>query len=86
MIAIFTGFIGVLIVVHPGVGELHPAFLLRLRLDARLRLLHAADALSSPPTMPPLVMLFYSVLLGAFVLAPFAIWQWVWPQTPARVG
>ncbi len=26
-------------------------------------------------------MLFYSVLPGAFVLAPFAIWQWVWPHS-----
>ena len=29
----------------------------------------------------PLVMLFYSVLLGTFALAPFALWQWVWPAT-----
>ena len=32
----------------------------------------------------PLVMLFYSILLGTFALAPFAIWQWVWPQTPGE--
>ncbi len=80
LIAVFTGFIGVLIVVHPGVGALHPAFLLAF--GAMLayaffmlltRYLAAHDA--------PLVMLFYSVLLGAFALAPFAIWQWVWPHT-----
>jgi drug/metabolite transporter (DMT)-like permease len=80
LIAVFTGFIGVLIVVHPGVGALHPAFLLAF--GAMLayaffmlltRYLAAYDA--------PLVMLFYSVLLGAFALAPFAIWQWVWPHT-----
>jgi drug/metabolite transporter (DMT)-like permease len=77
---VFTGFIGVLIVVHPGVGALHPAFLLAF--GAMLayaffmlltRYLAAYEA--------PLVMLFYSVLLGAFGLAPFAIWQWVWPHT-----
>ena len=34
----------------------------------------------------PLVMLFYSMLLGTFALAPFAIWQWVWPQTLGRVA
>ncbi len=33
---------------------------------------------------PPLVMLFYSVLLGGFALAPFALWGWVWPQTPGQ--
>jgi drug/metabolite transporter (DMT)-like permease len=26
-------------------------------------------------------MLFYSILLGTFALAPFALWQWVWPAT-----
>jgi drug/metabolite transporter (DMT)-like permease len=80
MIAIFTGFIGVLIVVHPGIGDLHPAFLFAFAsmlayafFMLLTRYLAAYD--------PPLVMLFYSVLLGGFALAPFAIWNWVWPQT-----
>jgi drug/metabolite transporter (DMT)-like permease len=80
MIAIFTGFIGVLIVVHPGIGGLHPAFLFAFAsmlayafFMLLTRYLAAYD--------PPLVMLFYSVLLGAFALAPFALWGWVWPQT-----
>ena len=29
----------------------------------------------------PITMLFYSILIGTFALAPFAIWQWVWPQS-----
>lgn len=80
MIAIFTGFIGVLIVVHPGIGSLHPAFLFAFAsmlayafFMLLTRYLAAYD--------PPLVMLFYSVLLGGFALAPFALWSWVWPQT-----
>jgi drug/metabolite transporter (DMT)-like permease len=80
MMAIFTGFIGVLIVVHPGIGDLHPAFLFAFAsmlayafFMLLTRYLAAYD--------PPLVMLFYSVLLGGFALAPFAIWNWVWPQT-----
>jgi drug/metabolite transporter (DMT)-like permease len=80
LIAVFTGFIGVLIVVHPGVGELHPAFLFAFGsmlayafFMLLTRFLAGHDA--------PLVMLFYSVLPGALILAPFAIWQWVWPQT-----
>ncbi len=80
LIAVFTGFIGVLIVVHPGVGALHPAFLLAfgaMLAYAFFMLLTRYLAAYEPP----LVMLFYSVLLGAFALAPFAIWQWVWPHT-----
>ncbi|MBI1651041.1 DMT family transporter [Hyphomicrobium sulfonivorans] len=77
-IAIAVGFIGVLIVVHPGVGEFHYAFIFAFGsmlayafFMLLTRFLAAHDA--------PLVMLFYSVLLGAFGLAPFALWNWVWP-------
>ena len=81
MIAIGTGFIGVLIVVHPGVGELHPAFLLAFgSMLAYAFFMLLTRFLAAHDT--PLVMLFYSVLLGAFGLAPFAIWQWVWPTSP----
>lgn len=80
MVAIVVGFIGVLIVVHPGVGSLHPAFLFAFGsmlayafFMLLTRHLAAYDA--------PLVMLFYSVLPAAIVLAPFALWSWVWPQT-----
>jgi drug/metabolite transporter (DMT)-like permease len=80
LVAISVGFLGVLIVVHPGVGGLHPAFLLAF--GAMLayalfmlltRYLAAYDK--------PLSMLFYSILLGTFALAPFALWAWVWPAT-----
>ena len=79
-VAILVGFLGVIIVVHPGVGGLHPAFLLAF--GAMLayaffmlltRYLAAFDK--------PLTMLFYSILLGTFALVPFALWQWVWPAT-----
>jgi drug/metabolite transporter (DMT)-like permease len=80
LVAIFAGFVGVLIVVHPGIGGLHPAFafafggMLAYAFFMLLtRFLAAHDA--------PLVMLFYSILLGTFALAPFAIWQWVWPRS-----
>ena len=80
LVAIFAGFIGVLIVVHPGIGGLHPAFAIAFAgmlayafFMLLTRFLAAHDA--------PLVMLFYSILLGTFALAPFAIWQWVWPET-----
>jgi drug/metabolite transporter (DMT)-like permease len=83
LIAIFTGFIGVLIVVHPGIGGLHPAFAIAFAgmlayafFMLLTRFLAAHDA--------PLVMLFYSILIGTFALAPFAIWQWEWPRTPSE--
>jgi len=80
LVAIFAGFLGVLIVVHPGIGGLHPAFAVAFAgmlasafFMLLTRFLAAHDA--------PLVMLFYSILLGTFALAPFALWQWVWPAT-----
>jgi len=80
LVAIFAGFLGVLIVVHPGIGGLHPAFAVAFAgmlayafFMLLTRFLAAHDA--------PLVMLFYSILLGTFTLAPFALWQWVWPET-----
>ena len=80
LVAIFVGFLGVLIVVHPGVGGLHPAFLLALGsmlayafFMLLTRYLAAFDK--------PLSMLFYSILLGTFGAAPIALWQWEWPAT-----
>ncbi|WP_083556147.1 DMT family transporter [Hyphomicrobium sp. NDB2Meth4] len=79
LVAIFVGFIGVLIVVHPGFGALHPAFAVSFTgmlvysfFMILTRYLAAYDK--------PITMLFYSILIGTFALAPFAIWQWVWPQ------
>jgi drug/metabolite transporter (DMT)-like permease len=80
LVAIFVGFIGVLIVVHPGVGGLHYAFgfaFLAMLAYALFMLLTRYLASYDPP----LVMLFFSVLLGTFGLAPIALWQWVWPET-----
>jgi drug/metabolite transporter (DMT)-like permease len=83
LVAILVGFGGILIVVRPGIAGLHPAF--ALAFGAMLayalfmlltRYLAAHDS--------PLVMLFYSVLLGTFGLAPFALWQWTWPHAPLQ--
>jgi drug/metabolite transporter (DMT)-like permease len=80
LVAICVGFLGVLIIVRPGIEGLHPAFayafgaMLAYSLFMLLtRYLAAYDT--------PLVMLFYSILLGTFALAPFALWGWVWPHT-----
>jgi drug/metabolite transporter (DMT)-like permease len=80
--AILVGFAGILIAVRPGIN-LHPAFgyafgaVTAFSLFMLLtRYLAAYDK--------PLVMLFYSILVGTFGLAPFALWEWVWPQSPGQ--
>src|SRR5690606_36764284 len=85
LVAILVGFIGVLIVVHPGIGELHPAFIIAFGgmlayafFMLLTRFLAAHDA--------PLVMLFFSILVGTFALAPFALWFWQWPQSIGEWG
>ncbi len=80
LVAILVGFFGILIVVRPGIAGLHPAFVYAFGamfaytlFMLMTRYLAAYDA--------PLAMLFYSILLGTIVLAPFAIWEWVWPAS-----
>lgn len=78
LIAIAVGFIGVLIVVHPGIGAFHYAFVFAFgAMLAYAFFMLLTRFLAAHDT--PLVMLFYSVLIGAFGLAPFALWNWVWP-------
>lgn len=83
LVAICVGFCGVLIIVHPGIGNLHPAFAFSFAsvlayavFMLMTRFLAAHDA--------PLAMLFYSILIGTVALAPLAIWQWVWPATMSQ--
>ncbi len=45
LVAILVGFAGVLIVVRPGFGDVHPAVIYLARRHARLCAVHAADAL-----------------------------------------
>jgi len=77
--AILVGFGGILIAVRPGLN-LHPAFGYAFGAVAAFsmfmlltRYLAAYDR--------PLAMLFYSILVGTFGVAPFALWEWVWPQS-----
>jgi drug/metabolite transporter (DMT)-like permease len=82
-VAISVGFLGILIVARPGLAGLHPAFLLAFgAMLAYALFMLLTRHLAAYDT--PLVMLFYSVLLGAVGLAPFALWSWVWPATAAQ--
>lgn len=77
-IAIAVGFSGVLLAVRPGVTGLHPAFLFAFGsmicyafFSIVTRYLAAYDSSE--------VTLFYSMLAGTFLVAPFAIADWMWP-------
>lgn len=80
MVAILVGFAGILVVVRPGQVPFHPA--MALAFGSMLcyvvfllltRYLAEYDA--------PQVTLFYSMLAGVFLLAPFAVADWVWPPS-----
>ena len=79
MMAILAGFLGVLLVMHPGFGTLHWAMLISLvatfgyaLYNLSTRYLAAFD--------PPEVTQTYTPLAGAVVLMPFALSTWQWPQ------
>ena len=79
VLAIVAGFIGVLLVMHPGIGTVHWAMLLALVAtfgysfyNLATRYLAAFD--------PPEVTQTYTPLAGFLVLAPFAVAQWHWPE------
>jgi drug/metabolite transporter (DMT)-like permease len=78
LIAILVGFIGILIVIRPGVVPLHPAVLFALGsmlsyacFILLTRYLTAYDRIDTT--------LFYSLIAGTFFAAPFALADWVWP-------
>jgi drug/metabolite transporter (DMT)-like permease len=81
MVAILVGFAGILVVVRPGFAEFSPAMLLALGcvlcyagFTLVTRYLGSYDA--------PEVTLFYSLLVGTYMMAPLALVDWVWPEQP----
>jgi drug/metabolite transporter (DMT)-like permease len=78
--AIFVGFLGVLVVVRPGVSTVHPAFIAAfLSTLAYSLLIIVTRRLSEFDTS--LVTLFYGTVVGSIVTAPFAIGEWLWPDS-----
>ena len=78
--AIIVGFIGVLVVVRPGMAGFHWAALVSLASALcvafyfiETRRLAGVDATAT--------MQFYAALVATLLIAPFALWQWVWPAT-----
>ena len=81
MLAIAAGFAGVLLVMHPGIGTVHWAFLLALGAtlgyalyNVATRYLAAFDQASVTQT--------YTPLAGLILLAPPALAAWHWPDDP----
>ncbi len=79
MVAIAVGFCGILVVVRPGytaieIGMLYASISMLCYAIFMLltRYLSRFD--------PPEVTIFYSMLAGVFVMAPFALVEWIWPQ------
>lgn len=84
MVAIVVGFLGILVAVHPGLGSINPAILysvLAMLCYAGFMLITRRIAHYDPP----FVTLFYSMLVGAVGLAPFAVRDWVSPTSALDV-
>ncbi|MBX9592063.1 MAG: DMT family transporter [Hyphomonadaceae bacterium] len=79
-LAILVGFGGILIAIRPGFTDVPPAFLLSFGsmlcyavFSIVTRYLAAFDKAE--------VTLFYSLLAGTLIVAPFALADWVWPAS-----
>lgn len=79
MVAILVGFLGVLVVVHPGVSSVHWAFGVAF-MSMLCYALFMLVTRKLSPFDPPLVTLFYALLVGAIGGAPIAFAHWVWPE------
>lgn len=78
MIAIGVGFCGVVIAVRPGFTTFEWGFVFAFATVACYALYQLFTRFLAPYD-PPEVTLFHSLLLGAVLMAPMAIIDWVWP-------
>ena len=81
MLAVVAGFLGVLLVMHPGFGTLHWAMLLALVATFGYALYNLATRYLSAFD-PARVTQTYTPLAGFVIMAPFAFAEWQWPQDP----
>jgi drug/metabolite transporter (DMT)-like permease len=80
MLAIAAGFLGVLLVMHPGTGTVHWAMLLALIATFGYALYNIATRYLAGFD-PPEVTQTYTPLGGVLILAPFALSAWHWPES-----
>jgi drug/metabolite transporter (DMT)-like permease len=79
MLAIIAGFIGVLLVMHPGIGTAHWAMLLALVATLGYAFYNLATRYLAGFD-PPEVTQTYTPLAGLLIMAPFALAAWHWPS------
>jgi drug/metabolite transporter (DMT)-like permease len=79
MLAIVAGFLGVLLVMHPGFGAVHWAMLLVLVATFGYALYNLATRYLAAFD-PPEVTQTFTPLVGFVALAPFALSAWQWPH------
>jgi drug/metabolite transporter (DMT)-like permease len=84
-VAIVVGFCGILVIVRPGYQQLSIgivyAFLCMLGYSG-FSLITRYVANQDPPD----VTLFWSLLVGTFCVAPFALAEWVWPANGLQLA
>lgn len=93
--AVLVGFLGVLIVIRPGLAEVHWALFLPLVTAFNFALYQIMTRkLSALPGENPLAMLFYLALVGAVVMSvivpfhwtPLTLEHWLWMLTMGGLG
>jgi len=83
--AIAVGFVGVLVVIRPGVGGIHPAAILSL-IGAVLYALYNVATRLLARTDSTQTTLFYSNLVGALAMLPLLPAVWTTPTDPLVIG
>ena len=78
--AILVGFAGVLVIVHPGSAQFHPAMLASL-VNAVLYAIFMLMTRRLAAYEPPETIQYLPAVGAAIVLTPFAIAGWEWPDT-----
>lgn len=78
---VLVGFVGVLVVMRPGFGTMHPAMLLSL-VNAVAYALYAIITRSLAGHDPPATTITYGGLAGVVLLAPAVPFVWTTPSDP----
>ena len=80
VLAIIAGFIGVLVVMHPGIGTVHWAMLLTLTATVGYALYNIATRYLAPFD-PASVTQTYTPLVGVLLMMPFGLAAWQSPDS-----
>ncbi len=81
MLAIAAGFSGILVALNPAMGDVHPAVLASLAAMLAYALFMLLTRYMAGFD-PPMVTLFFSMFVGTFIGAPFALATWQTPPEP----